>query len=1075
MASKRQTGFLTILAITAVILLLALAAATFAAYQYFIVHHPGSHLERNYIMSVLARESPIFAADKITRIGSFSGVEHRDYVTIDRIPKDLRQAIVSSEDRYFYRHPGFNPVSMAGAMVANLRARKWVRGGSTITQQTAKNLYRRQGKSLREKLRELLNALRLEAHYSKDEILEFYLNQFHVNANGRGAGVAARHFFDKDISELDLVECAFIAGSVQGPSLFDPFSTVDPIRRQRNLKRANARKDYVIRRMYEDGYLSQETYEQALAAEVPFRQGQFRFERSVIVDAVQRELDSEELHEILTGPEGSDLSSSGLQIYTSIDVQAQQDALYAIRSQLSRLKIMLEGNQPVSDQPSPSSKLERGDFVLATVQKVLPGQNTVRVLAGNLAAELDEEGIRACADPEHAHATANPGARAGAKQLADWLSRQTPGSTIPVIIRDIPPEAGAPVIADCAYPYTPQEKLQGALIALDDGFIRAIAGGFSNTDFNRALNARRQPGSAFKPIVYHAAIQLGWSPADAVQNRRDIYRLGNVVYAPKSDHTPPANEMSLAWIGTSSENFGSVWLLAHLTDKLTDGQFAEVAAGLGLGRMENESPQQTARRLRDRYGIPIRRDAQREAAFEDGRAELLRELLLSGKTECSRQLRLMSFKGTSRSELEAAINALAGEKLEARKPLLEADLELAIQRYENVEAFLADPALFEGLPLPLSACEKDDLERLTQLTGAALEKLSSPDSFDPVVWRKYRDYRLTVNVQYVIATAASFGIESPLQPVLSLPLGTSDVTLAEIAHFYETAGEGRTRGASPRLVTEIRDADGELVWTYSGEPQPVGTSKLSTVWLESIRNVTTQGTARGFSDQVTLSPKPDTPGYGIKVPFYGKTGTTNRYQNVYFVGLFPKPDPASKDEAVSPNHLFTIAAYAGYDDNRPLVKGRIRIYGSNGALPMVVETARGMIGRAGYPVDAGNLAVRMSRQLPIAFPADFATVTVNDTTGLPADELAAADRTELDIAGQPYLVLPGLITDGRFEPERLHLPLAIGHATPDIPLEDRQELENLLGGPSEPPQNLNLRQPEPAPEDREALEQLLGE
>lgn len=1058
--------------------LVALAAIAGAAWKVLIDKYPGPHIERDYILSVLARESPIFAADRSTRIGAFFGVEHRDYVSLDRIPLDLRRAIVAAEDKYFYRHPGFNPFAISAAIVANLRAGKMVRGGSTITQQTAKNLFKRQGRTLREKLRELANALKLEAHYSKDEILEFYLNQFHVNANGRGVGIAARHFFDKDVAELNLVECAFIAGSVRGPMLYDPFATSDPERRERNLRRANVRKDYVIHRMYEDGYLSKADYEAARAIPVPFQQGQFRFERSIIGDMVQRELASDELSEVLEILGEADLSSSGIQIFTSIDVETQKDALYSLRSQLSRMKLMLEGAAPAGEPPSPPVKIDRSDFLTGTVESLDPEAMEAVIRLGTIRAVLDRDGIAACTEPLKAHRTGNLWARSTDTEIRSWLGSLQPGSTLPVIVRResiTSTNSPLPALADCAYPYTPAEKLQGAIIALDDSFIRAVAGGFHNSDFNRAMDARRQPGSAFKPLVYYAALQLGWSPVDVVKNRREIYRWGQIAYRPKSDHTPPSDEMSLAWVATHSENYGSVWLLSHLTDKLTDAQFAEIAGALGLGRTGNETPRQTANRLRDQHGVIIRRQTVKEAAFENARVELVRENLFSGEAACAGELDRMSYEATSRREIEEAVTARDRETVETRRPERREDVRIAIERFENLESVLRDPSMLPPEWHPLASCPSDIRRRLVEQTDHTAAEWGLPDGYDPAVWRRFRDYRHLVNVSYVVASAKAIGFGSSIEPVLSLPLGTSDVTLSEMAHFYEMAGQGTTRGPVPRLITEIRTSGGEVIWKYEAASEAVEPENLSGAWLETLRNVPVFGTARGADDLVTLSRDSTQPESAIRVPFYGKTGTTNRNQNVYFVGLFPQPESA--EGPLSAKRLFTVAAYAGYDDNRPLTRGRIRIYGSSGALPMVIETARGIIDRARYPYDPGDLAVRMTRKLPLSYPGTFATVSINATTGLPDDVQVIQDRTELEVSSHPYLVIPGLITGGRFEPRRLYEPLPVRGYIVDISPEDRAELEKLLS------EDLDMRvlpspagpagNPSPETEDREGLEHIL--
>ena len=192
-------------------------------YWKFIISEPGDHITPQAINQIIARESPVYYRDGQTKVGVFFSREHRVYVPFSNIPKSCIDALIAAEDERFYFHPGVDPLGITRAMIANLKARRLVAGGSTLTQQTAKNLYYRPDRSLKSKWTELLNALRLEAHYSKDEILEFYFNQFHVAGNGRGLGIAARYYFDKPVEELSVQECAFIAGSVKAPARYNPF------------------------------------------------------------------------------------------------------------------------------------------------------------------------------------------------------------------------------------------------------------------------------------------------------------------------------------------------------------------------------------------------------------------------------------------------------------------------------------------------------------------------------------------------------------------------------------------------------------------------------------------------------------------------------------------------------------------------------------------------------------------------------------------------------------------------------------------------------------------------------------
>lgn len=198
-----------------VTLLLLLIAGGWT-YRVEVVNYQGPEMEKDRILAVIAQESPVYYRDGRSRLGVFFDQEHRQYLRYDQLPKNWVNAIVAAEDANFFVHPGVDPKHILRASIQNIRAGKVVAGGSTLTQQTAKNLFYRPDRSLRSKWTELLNALRLEQRYSKEEILEFYANQFHVSANGRGLAIGARYFFDKPVEVLTLKECAFLAGLMKG-------------------------------------------------------------------------------------------------------------------------------------------------------------------------------------------------------------------------------------------------------------------------------------------------------------------------------------------------------------------------------------------------------------------------------------------------------------------------------------------------------------------------------------------------------------------------------------------------------------------------------------------------------------------------------------------------------------------------------------------------------------------------------------------------------------------------------------------------------------------------------------------
>jgi membrane peptidoglycan carboxypeptidase len=278
---------------------LVLTGVLYYEYEVHVVEHPGKHLERSDIMRRISRESPVFYRDGRNKIGVFFGAEHREYVKFDELPEAFVHAIVASEDKNFFTHPGFDIMGILRALVSDIKARRIVAGGSTITQQTAKNLYYRSGRTLSAKLEELVNALRLEARYSKKEILEFYVNQFHVYSNGRGVGIAARYFFDKDVKQLSVLECAFLAGVVKGPFRYNPFVGKTPEKRTAARARALRRTHYVLERMAANGYLTEDQLKELMEQQLHFKKGAFRYAQNVILDYVFDQLTDDHFRTIL--------------------------------------------------------------------------------------------------------------------------------------------------------------------------------------------------------------------------------------------------------------------------------------------------------------------------------------------------------------------------------------------------------------------------------------------------------------------------------------------------------------------------------------------------------------------------------------------------------------------------------------------------------------------------------------------------------------------------------------------------------------------------------------------------------
>jgi hypothetical protein len=225
------------------------------------------------IRAKLATGSLLYYRDQKTVLAAMDKGAERQYVPISQIPQFLIHAVLSAEDERFFEHPGFDWRGITRAAWTNLWAGEVVMGGSTITQQTAKNLFGREERSFAAKWLELKQALKLEHHYSKYQILEFYLNQFHVAGIGRGAGLAGLYYFQKPLHQLNQHELLFVAASLQGPSLFDPFRQKDSQAQKHASQRAQNRMAWILGRMQALNYLDSLQTQQILQQPLRFQQG----------------------------------------------------------------------------------------------------------------------------------------------------------------------------------------------------------------------------------------------------------------------------------------------------------------------------------------------------------------------------------------------------------------------------------------------------------------------------------------------------------------------------------------------------------------------------------------------------------------------------------------------------------------------------------------------------------------------------------------------------------------------------------------------------------------------------------
>jgi penicillin-binding protein 1A len=429
--------------------------------------------------------------------------EKRVFVPVEAIPRRVIQAFLAAEDKNFYAHPGLDPLSIVRAAITNLHNlmndRRPV-GASTITQQVAKNFLLSNEVSLERKLKEALLALRIEQAFTKDQILELYLNQIYLGVSSYGVAAAALNYFDKSLDELTVGEAAFLAGLPKAPSWYHP---------ERRPEAAQARRDWVIGRMLDVGFIDQEQAEQAVAEPLVMR-GRAPTEvvtADYFVEEVRRELIERYGEEFLY--------QGGLSIRTTVSPTLQAIARRTLREGLIAYDRRHGWRGPKAQTdlhtdpawPASLAEIDRRDglesWQLALVMAVDAEEATIGLIDGST-------GSLPLAELQWARRLDENGNLGPAVERADQVL--APGDLIWVENVTAETQAGEP-----HYALRQSPEIEGALVALSphSGRVLAIQGGFNyaRTEFNRATQALRQPGSAFKPFVYLAALENGFTPS----------------------------------------------------------------------------------------------------------------------------------------------------------------------------------------------------------------------------------------------------------------------------------------------------------------------------------------------------------------------------------------------------------------------------------------------------------------------------------------------------------------------------------------------------------------------------------
>jgi penicillin-binding protein 1A len=459
-------------------------------------------------------------------------LQRRYYVTLDKIPAHTRYAFISAEDKNFYKHFGIDPIAIIRALITNISRKDIKQGASTITQQLARNLFLTPERSLKRKIKEALLAIKIEREFSKDKILELYLNYIYLGQGAYGVEAASRIYFGKSVKDLTVDESAVLASLPKAPTKYNPF---------RNPERILERRNYVLLRMLEDGYITQEEYETYSKKPLKLRLENKYYGMDYFLDYVK---------EYVVEKYGEAILAGGYAIYTTIDKDLQEHARQVLEKGIYRVA-KANGIPALPADYSTAEKLYKEQKVDIKPGKVLIGK-IKNVQGGEYVVEIGDKEFKA--------------------EKGELPFEK--GDYVFVRFYQAKKELRWEVLPD----------LQGALVALDakTGAIRAMVGGYSymRSPYNRAVYAKRQPGSAIKPIIYLSALMKGYTQAHIIDaTPRSFYDPSTGKdWTPKNYEGAQYGPVSLRTALAKSINTATVNLLADIGFDLP----LQVGKSLGL-------------------------------------------------------------------------------------------------------------------------------------------------------------------------------------------------------------------------------------------------------------------------------------------------------------------------------------------------------------------------------------------------------------------------------------------------------------------------------------------------------------
>ena len=482
-------------------------------------------------------------------IGEF-GEERRDYVPFEEIPRHVKLAILAAEDNGFYEHSGIEFMGIARAAISNIITGRRGQGGSTITMQVARNFFLSSERSYTRKLYEVAMAFKIEQNLSKDKIFEVYANQIFLGHRSYGFGSAAKTYFGKDLRDLSISEAAVLAGLPVAPSAYNPLV---------NMRRATMRRNYVLGRMFNLGYIDEITYASAIAQPIKVRQ--------TTAEQQKTQLQTQELHagyvaemvRMLLVPYFKDtLYNQGLNVYTTIRSFDQKVASSTVRQNMIDYDRRygyrgVEGHVDISQEETREANIRQALAKVVSSANLLPGVVT-QLTPQTMSVQLYSGETVKITAKDFAFAKRYI-AQNGKELQGRYKAKELRVGAIVRVTQDAKGKWSLGQIPVVESAFVSANFNTGAIYSLVGGF------DFKLNQFNHVTQAWRQPGSSFKPFIYSAALDKGFTPATIINDAPlsiDPRLTGGKLWEPRNDDRRYDGPMTLATALARSKNLVSI-------------------------------------------------------------------------------------------------------------------------------------------------------------------------------------------------------------------------------------------------------------------------------------------------------------------------------------------------------------------------------------------------------------------------------------------------------------------------------------------------------------------------------------